>query len=103
MSIPDELPATLWLPALALAGFLVFRAFRIFGSRRTGLRPASHRRSAQDRVPAPSLTDPLLNACLGDRARADRLTEREIRRSPGISRALARERAFRKLISDRVH
>ena len=96
MSIPDELPATLWLPALALAGFLV-------GSRRTGLRPASHRRSAQDRVPAPSLTDPLLNACLGDRARADRLTEREIRRSPGIRRALARERAFRKLISDRVH
>lgn len=46
--------------------------------------------------------DPLLLACLGDRAKADRLQEYERRRDPSISDEEARIRAWERLSADRA-
>jgi len=45
--------------------------------------------------------DPLISACLGDRAKAVRLASYERRRDPRITDAEARVRALDHLISDR--
>lgn len=45
--------------------------------------------------------DPLVTACMGDRAKADRLVRYELTRDPRIGQSEARKRAFDRLADDR--
>lgn len=62
-----------------------------------------YRRRGRSRAPRPMKrgADPLVTACFGDRAKANRLAEYEQRRMPGITMAEARDRALDRLRSDR--
>lgn len=70
--------------------------FHWWSGRRHPSRSRQSRRSY-----ALSKADPLIVACQGDRAQADRLMMYEIRRQPGISKAEARHRALERLVRDR--
>lgn len=93
-----------WIVLLGLGGFAVGRTLmsgRFSGPAALRKRGGGNRNRTGAQIQAPSLTDPLLNACLGDAARAERLTRRELRISPGIPRHEARERAFQRILRER--
>lgn len=54
-----------------------------------------------DRSRTGSRPDPLVTACGGDHAKADRLAAFELRKAPGISQDEARRRALDRLSRDR--
>jgi len=63
-------------------------------------RHASRPRTIKARAGATRQADPLVAACLGDRAKADRLVLYE-KKNPLITDAEARKRALERLTSDR--
>jgi hypothetical protein len=63
--------------------------------------PINVRSGAVDRNQASRQADPLLAACLGDRAKADRLALYEKKKAPFITDAEARRRALERLTADR--
>ncbi len=74
----------------------------VFSSRRTTkLRTITVRSEAVGRNQASRPTDPLVAACLGDRAKADRLALYEKKKAPFITDAEARRRALERLTADR--
>lgn len=87
---------------IILLGVVAFVAvLHVLSSRRTTkLRTINVRSAAVDRNQASRQTDPLVAACRGDRAKADRLALYE-KKAPFITDAEARRRALERLTADR--
>jgi hypothetical protein len=97
----QSLPVAFWIALLVLGGFALSRALEFLKASGSRRRHGAPPRRTGGKLQPPSLTDPLLNACLGDSDKAERLTRRELRITPGISRLQARERAFQRILRDR--
>lgn len=100
MEVLRDLPSAFWVFFLFLAWVILWRALKRPAASSARHIVKSNRLRPEVRVPPPDLSDSLLNACLGDKAKAERLTAYELRLSPGISRKMARERAFQRILRE---
>lgn len=90
----------IYIILLCVAAFVAI--LHVLSSRRTPkLRTIKVRSDAVTREQASRQTDPLIAACLGDRAKADRLALYEKKKAPFITDGEARKRALERLTSDR--
>lgn len=77
----------------------VVLVLHVYTGRRSSVRSSSINRSPLPSS-SPQQVDLLLAACLGDRGKVTRLVDYEKKRSPGISDALARQRALERITRD---
>lgn len=86
-------------PIFIILGLVVLGLVILHFATRSRQRPTS--RSWLGRSSTGRGADPLVTACLGDRNKADRLMQFELKRAPGLSHAEARKRAHERLADDR--